>query len=118
MASLPHAGAWIETFCVETKDRPFQTWSLPHAGAWIETITRLLIDPLSGWLSLPHAGAWIETECGTAMVPEAPVSRRSLTRERGLKPIQLAAIDNARQLGYRRSLTRERGLKLSSSNMR
>ena len=58
-------------------------------------------------LSLPRTGAWIETRIPAGCL--YPARRRSLARERGLKPVRRAKIPGER----RRSLARERGLKPS-----
>ncbi len=52
-----HAGAWIETFSMNS---PSVTTTVAlHAGAWIETSTVMLRSALNS-VAL-HAGAWIET---------------------------------------------------------
>ena len=56
-AVAPHAGAWIETFCVSGEGRVPRV--APHAGAWIETVTGIYIPQCN--TVAPHAGAWIET---------------------------------------------------------
>ena len=53
----PHAGAWIETFVVLSRNIPIRV--APHAGAWIE-MTEISRSTLCHSGRVPHAGAWIE----------------------------------------------------------
>ena len=54
----PHAGAWIETAIVATRQPA--TAVAPHAGAWIETACESC-DVTKPLAVAPHTGAWIET---------------------------------------------------------
>jgi len=98
----PHAGAWIETHCLELIANDVSV--APHAGAWIETFDRnnltvlcersrptrarglkLAIDIVNSRFGgvAPHAGAWIETAQSRFQIASRPRSRP--TRARGLK---------------------------------
>ncbi len=74
----PHAGAWIETWCL-SPESPFREVA-PHAGAWIETYNNALYHHYNN--VAPHAGAWIETKL---LKPKKIIAKSRPMRARGLK---------------------------------